>query len=62
MLKRIHELKDVIQDYAAAGPELHISDAMWDESNKLLEVLEQPYAVTIRFQSATLTPGGFMKE
>lgn len=62
MLKRIHELKDVIQDYAAAAPELHISDAMWDESKKLLEVLEQPYAVTIRFQSATLTPGGFMKE
>ncbi|KAF0307646.1 hypothetical protein FJT64_021052 [Amphibalanus amphitrite] len=35
---------------------------MWNESKSLLEVLQQPYVVTIRFQSATVTPGAFMKE
>ena len=63
MLKRIHVFKDVIQDYAAAAPELHITEAMWNEREKLLlGVLEEPYADTIRLQSATLTPGTFMKE
>ena len=45
-----------------AAAELRMTEAMWNESKRLLEELEQPYAVTLRFYSATLTPGAFTKE
>lgn len=62
MLKRIMLMKGVVQDYAAAAPELHASEAMWTQFQQLTDVLEQPYAATIRLQSDSFTPGAFMKE
>lgn len=62
MLRRILELKNYIEDYAAAAPELHIGEDMWTKVQKLADVLELPYAVTVRLQSSSLTAGTFMKE
>ena len=62
MLKRLLSLKDVVQDYAAAAPELHMPETAWQQIQELANVLEQPYAVTVRVQSADLTAGTFFKE
>ena len=50
------------EDYAAAAPELHIGEGMWAKVRNLTDVLELPYAVTVRLQSSSLTAGAFMKE
>lgn len=62
MLKRVIALKEYIDDYAAAAPELQIREGMWAEIRNLCDILELPYAVTIRLQSSSLTPDNFLKE
>ena len=62
MLKRLLALKVVVQDYAAASHELHMPERTWQQVQKLADILEQPYAVTVRLQSADLTAGTFFKE
>ena len=62
MLQRLLTLKDVVQDYAAAATELHMPERTWQQVQQLADVLEQPYAVSIRLQSADLTAGVFFKE
>nr|XP_057906399.1 uncharacterized protein LOC131103824 [Doryrhamphus excisus] len=62
MVNRLLELREVVQDYAAVAPDLHLSDEKWQRIQQLADVLKDPYIVTIRLQSSELTPGTFLKE
>lgn len=62
MAKRLLELKDHVQDLAAAASDLLLSDANWRKLEELATTLKMPYDVTVRLQSAAITPGSFLKE
>ena len=62
MLDRLLHLKDTISEYAAAAPYLHLSDTQWQYVEDIRDILKEPYNVTIRLQTANLTPGNFLKE
>lgn len=62
MIKRLLQLKELVQDLAAASPELVLGEEDWEKLDALATTLQQPYDVTIRLQSANITPGSFLKE
>ena len=62
MIKRLLELRNSIEELGVFSPEFHLSTAIWSSLNKLLSVLEGPYAVTLKLQADDLTSGVFMKE
>lgn len=62
MLKRLLQIKTIVQDYAAASTELHVAEGIWASFQGIVNVLEPPFAVTLRLQSSSLTPGTFLME
>ena len=62
MIKRFLELRDSIEELDVVSPELHLPSTTWSSLEKLLSVLEVPYAVTLKFQEENLTSGVFIKE
>ena len=62
MIKRLLELRNSIEELGVLSPEFLLSTATWSSLNKLLSVLEGPYAVTLKLQAEDLTSGVFMKK
>ncbi len=59
MIRRLVELKDVVQDLGYK--EVHLTEFEWSKVERLASLLQLPYEATLRLQSASLCPGEFIK-
>ncbi|KAM9771218.1 uncharacterized protein LOC133156228 [Syngnathus typhle] len=62
MTKRLLHLREHVQDLAAASPDLLLNESEWKKLETLATILKMPHDVTVKLQSASITPGSFLKE
>lgn len=62
MLKRLIHLRPLCEQLSLANNVFNLQPEVWNKLEKLKIILEKPYDVTVKLQSANITPGEFLKE